>query len=69
MVHIQRNYVAVLMSVQMGVLGAITKVHRSPEQRTKLVSLETPPSSRNEQKFALQASTLRPVLMCIQNTI
>ena len=47
--------------------GAIAKVRRSPAKRTKLVSLETPPSPWSEQKFALQASALRP--MCIQNTI
>ena len=47
-------------------LEAIAKVRRSPATR-KIVSLETPPSPWNEQKLALQASTLRP--MCIQNTI
>ena len=52
-------------------LDSTAKVRRSPAKRTKLVSLETPshphPHPRNEQKFALQASTLRS--MCIKNTI
>ena len=56
-----------IKSVPALIIGAIAKVRRSPAKRTKLVSLETPPYPRNEQKFALQASTLRP--MCMQNTI
>ena len=46
---------------------AIAKVWRSPAKRTKSVSLEIPSLPQNEQKFALQASTLRQ--KCIQNTI
>ena len=42
-------------------------LHKSPAERTNLASLETPPSTQNWQKFALEASILRPV--CTQETI
>ena len=48
-------------------LGTIAKVRRSPAKRTALVSLETSPYPWKEQKFALQASAVKPI--CIQNTI
>ena len=49
------------------IIGGHRRSSQKPRETNKISFTWNPSLHRNEQKFALQASTLRP--MCIQNTI